>query len=118
MKRELLDRRKVRSAYRIRSHNRSGRPILGVFRSNKNIYAQVVDKDGRVVVCVSSKARTLADRISGKKGIEVATVVGEELARRSSEVGVIDVVFNRGPYMYLGRIKALAEAARNGGLNF
>ncbi|MDR2778506.1 MAG: 50S ribosomal protein L18 [Rickettsiales bacterium] len=118
MKKELTDRRKNRSAYRIKSHNRSGRPILSVFRSNKNIYAQIVDLKGKVLVQVSSKMKTVADRISGKKGVEIAAVVGEELAKRSEEMGVIDVVFNRGPYMYIGRVKSLAEAARSGGLNF
>lgn len=82
------------------------------------MYAQIVGLDGKVIVCVSSKTKAVADRISGKKGIEMATMVGEELARQSVEASVVDVVFNRGPYMYTGRVKALAEAARNGGLNF
>jgi large subunit ribosomal protein L18 len=118
MKKELVERRKARSIYRIRGHNRSGRPILSVFRSNKNIYAQIIDAGGRVFVCASSKTKTLADKITGKSGVDIATVVGEELARRSSEAGVVDVVFNRGPYLYAGRVKALAEAARKSGLNF
>ncbi|MDR1495236.1 MAG: 50S ribosomal protein L18 [Rickettsiales bacterium] len=118
MKTELVERRKFRNAYRIRKHNRDGRPVLSVFRSNKHIYAQVVDSDGRVLVCTSSKTASLAEKTTGKSGIEIAELVGEELARNSSKISLTRVVFNKGPYLYAGRVRSLAEAARRNGLDF
>ncbi|MDR1425778.1 MAG: 50S ribosomal protein L18 [Rickettsiales bacterium] len=118
MKKELLERRKFRNIYRIRKNNREGRPVLSVFRSNKHMYAQIIDSEGRVLVCASSKMPSLADTVKGKSGIGIAGLVGEKLAENASKIGLARVVFNKGPYLYAGRLKSLAEAARKGGLDF
>jgi large subunit ribosomal protein L18 len=96
-----------------------GRPRLSVFRSDKNIYAQVIDDAKGVTL---AQASTLEEAIKGKiktgADVDAATAVGKLLAERASKAGIKDVVFDRGSYMYHGRVKALAEAAREGGLNF
>jgi len=111
---KLERRRLVRVRRRIR-RSANGRPRLSVFRSNKYIYAQVIDDtSGRTVAAASSH-----DNAVGKgSGSEVAAEVGKLVAKRASERGIKEVVFDRGPYLYHGRVKALAEAARDGGLAF
>jgi large subunit ribosomal protein L18 len=98
---------------------RNDRPRLSVFRSGKNIYAQVIDdKAGRTLASASSLDETF--KTDGGKGCNVdgAKKIGEMVAKRAIEAGVKDVVFDRGGYLYHGRVKALAEGAREGGLNF
>ncbi len=112
----------IRRANRVRKTLRSvggGRPRLSVFRSSQHIYAQIIDdKLGQTLAAASSLDKDL--RASGKTGADkaAATAVGELIAARAQKAGVKDVVFDRGPYLYHGRIKALAEGAREGGLNF
>jgi large subunit ribosomal protein L18 len=95
------------------------RKRLSVFRSSKHIYAQVIDDDRGVTLAAASSIEK-ANRESLKTGasIEAAKTVGKLIAQRAQEKGVKDVVFDRGGYLYHGRIKALAEAAREGGLKF
>jgi large subunit ribosomal protein L18 len=96
-----------------------GRARLSVFRSSKHIYAQLIDDDkGRTLASASSIEKTM--REGGKKGADIAAAkaVGKLLAERALAKGVKDVVFDRGGYLYHGRVKALADAAREGGLNF
>ena len=116
--RELFQRRRVRARQKIRRKSR-GRVRLSVFRSNKHIYAQVInDTDG---VTLASASTTEADlRVKFKHGgnIEAAKMVGQLVADRARAAGVSDVVFDRGPYIFHGRVKALADAAREGGLTF
>jgi large subunit ribosomal protein L18 len=105
-------RRKVRTAGR-------GRARLSVHRSGKHIYAQlIVDDKGETVASASSMEKPM--REAGKTGanIEAAKSVGKLIAERALAKGIKDVVFDRGGYLYHGRVKALAEAAREGGLNF
>lgn len=119
MKKELLERRKSRNSYRIKANNKSKRPILNVFKSNKNIYAQIVDLDGKVLVSTSSKDAVVAkENLSEKTGIEIAEMVGKDIAIKAKEQNIVQVVFNKGPYMYIGRIEALADSARKNGLDF
>lgn len=96
------------------------RPRLAVFRSNAHIYAQVVDDVQRVtLLAVSTKTRELAEQLAGVKGkIAPAKIVGAEIARRAKERNITRVVFDRKGYLYHGRVKALAEGAREGGLEF
>lgn len=111
---KLEQRRRARVRRQIRNRAR-GRLRLSVFRSNRYIYAQVInDRDGKTVASASSREKEI---ISGA-GQEVATVVGKLVAERASAQGVKEVVFDRGPYLYHGRVKALAEAARENGLVF
>ena len=110
--------RKQRRAFRTRRSIRrpvdNGRLRLSVFRSAKHIYAQVIDADkGHTVAEANSKSLGL----SGNK-TEQATAVGKALAEKASSAGVKRVVFDRGAYRYHGRVKALAEGAREGGLEF
>ncbi len=105
-------RRKVKLAAR-------GRARLSVFRSSQHIYAQLIDDDKGVTLASASTIEK-AIRESGKTGANIAAakVVGKLIAERAKEKGIKDVVFDRGGYLYHGRIKALADAAREGGLNF
>lgn len=96
----------------------SERPRLSVFRSNYNIYAQLIDDDkGVTLVSVSTLGKELKE-LRGKKSIEAAKRVGKLIAAKALEKGIKAVVFDRGGFKYHGRIKALAEAAREEGLEF
>ncbi|UUH74453.1 50S ribosomal protein L18 [Bacillus altitudinis] len=93
------------------------RPRLNVFRSNKNIYAQVID-DVNGVTLVSASTLDKELKIENSSDAAAATKVGELIAKRAVEKGISNVVFDRGGYLYHGRVKALAEAAREAGLKF
>jgi large subunit ribosomal protein L18 len=93
------------------------RPRLAVFRSNSEIYAQVIDDvEGKTLVAVSSRDKDLA-KTEGNK-TEVAKVVGKSIAEKCKEAGIDKVAFDRGGNLYHGRVKSLAEGAREAGLNF
>lgn len=95
------------------------RPRLNVFRSLNHIYAQVIDDTvGHTLVSASSLEPGLQAELEGKKKVEQAAVVGKTLAERAKAAGIETVVFDRGGYRYHGRIKALADGAREGGLEF
>ncbi len=95
------------------------RPRLNVFRSLAEIYAQVIDDEaGHTLVSASSVDHDLRAALEGKKKAEQARLVGKALAERAVAKGITKVVFDRGGYRYLGRVKALADAAREGGLDF
>ncbi len=96
-----------------------GKPRLSVFRSSQHIYAQVIDDAKGVTLCSASSIEKSV-RANGKTGanIEAAKAVGKSLAERAKQAGVSVVAFDRGQYLYHGRVKALAEAAREGGLKF
>jgi large subunit ribosomal protein L18 len=97
----------------------NGRMRLSVHRSSKHIYAQVID-DVKGVTLVSASSLEKAQRDGGKTGADIAAAkaVGKLVAERATKAGVKQVVFDRGRYMYHGRVKALADAAREGGLSF
>ncbi|MGD2050999.1 MAG: 50S ribosomal protein L18 [Acidimicrobiia bacterium] len=97
-------------------HGSQERPRLAVFRSNRYIYAQVIDDDGgRTLVAASSREAALKERTLT---VETAAEVGKLIAARAGEAGVSQVVFDRGGFPYHGRIKAVADAAREAGLKF
>ncbi len=111
-------RRKTRVRRSIKGSSK-GRPRLSVFRSSKQIYAQVIDDaKGATVASASSLDKELASALKTGADLAAAIEVGKLLAKRAVAAGVSDVVFDRGGYIYHGRIKALADAAREGGLNF
>jgi large subunit ribosomal protein L18 len=115
--RELRLRRHARLRKRVKGS--TVRPRLSIFRSNVHIYAQVIDDTtGRTLVAASSKDRTLAGSLSGKTKTERAQAVGKLIAERAKNAGIEQVVFDRGGYEYHGRVQALADAAREGGLTF
>ena len=111
-----------RRAQRVRRQLRkvgNGRPRLSVYRSSKNIYAQIIDDAaGNTVASASTLDIDLRKSLRTGADKDAATAVGKLVAERASKVGIKDVVFDRGPYIYHGRVKALAEAAREGGLTF
>jgi large subunit ribosomal protein L18 len=95
------------------------RPRLSVYRSSKNIYAQVIDDaKGHTLASASTLEKDLKGSLKTGADAAAAAAVGKLLAERAAKAGVKEVVFDRGPYIYHGRVKALAEAAREGGLSF
>ena len=95
------------------------RPRLNVFRSLDNIYVQVIDDEtGHTMVSASTLESELSSELNGKDKKAQASVVGKAVAERALEAGITEVVFDRGGYPYHGRVKAVAEAAREGGLKF
>ncbi len=112
------ERRKAR-VRRVIAANTGRRPRLSVFRSSKQIYAQVIDDEhGRTLAAASSLEKAMRESLKTGATVEAARIVGKELAERAKKAGVAKVVFDRGGYMYHGRVKALAEGAREGGLEF
>jgi len=115
---DRIERRRgrVRGALRRAAHTRKR---LSVFRSSKHIYAQVIDDDrGVTVVSASSLEKATRESLKTGANVDAAKAVGKLIAQRAQEKGVKDVVFDRGSYLYHGRVKALADAAREGGLSF
>lgn len=95
------------------------RPRLAVFRSDKHIYAQIIDDvKGATLVSASTMEKDIRTQIEKTNNVEAAKVVGELVARRALDKGVNEVVFDRGGYVYHGKVKALADAAREAGLQF
>lgn len=112
---------RIRRHARVRKHLAGvpERPRLAVFRSNADIYAQIIDDQaGLTLTAASSVDHDLRGKVTGKTKTEQATMVGEAIAQRAKEKGINQVVFDRGGFMYIGRVKALAEAARKAGLDF
>jgi large subunit ribosomal protein L18 len=115
---DLFARRKRRQRAQIR-RKAIGRPRLTVFRSSKHIYAQVIDDGkGATVAAASTVDKGLKGVLKTGADIEAAKAVGKLIAERAVAAGVKEVVFDRGAYMFHGRVKALADAAREGGLQF
>jgi large subunit ribosomal protein L18 len=116
-----------RATARLRRHRRvrkdlagtAQRPRLNVFRSVTQIYAQIIDDAaGRTLVSASSVDKELREKVKGLKKSEQAKVVGKTVAERAKGKGIQAVVFDRGGFKYIGRVKALADGAREGGLKF
>ena len=115
---DRIERRqgRVRAALGRAAH---GRKRLSVFRSSKHIYAQVIDDDrGVTLASASSIERPTREGLKTGANVDAAKAVGKLIAQRAQEKGVKEVVFDRGGYLYHGRVKALADAAREGGLDF
>lgn len=115
---DLQQRRRERLRFQLRRKS-GGRPRLSVFRSGKHIYAQVIDDaQGRTLAAASSLDRDLKVNLRTGADKSAASAVGKLVAERAVAAGVTAVVFDRGEYLYHGRVKALADAAREGGLAF
>jgi large subunit ribosomal protein L18 len=113
-----LSERRRRVRHRLSKHS-GGKLRLSVFRSSKQIYAQIIDdREGRTLVAASTLDKELRDKLTTGASVTAASEVGTLVAARAKAAGAKEVVFDRGPYRYHGRIKALAEAAREGGLKF
>lgn len=109
------DRRKFRVRNKIIANNKSCRPRVIIFRSNKNIYLQLVDVEGKVV---SSFSTLNLPKDEKNSGIDKAKIVGREFARKCLKIGVEKVVFDKGVYTYGGKVKFLADSCRAEGLQF
>ena len=115
---EMRERRRARLRFQLR-HKGGGRPRLSVFRSSKHIYAQVIDDaQGRTLAAASSLDKGLRETLRTGADKAAAAAVGKLVAERALAAGIKEVVFDRGAYLYHGRVKALADAAREGGLAF
>lgn len=117
MSSKISARQKIRYRIRKKISGSAVKPRLSVFRSNKDIYVQLIDDaNGSTIAAASSRQKDIA----AQKGNKVTTskMVGEAIAKKSQELGIKDVVFDRSGYLYHGRIKAVAEGAREGGLQF
>lgn len=115
---DLKTRRRLRLRFQLRQKS-GGRPRLSVHRSGKHIYAQIIDDaQGRTLAAASSLDKSLKPDLKTGADKSAAAAVGKLVAERGVAAGVSTVVFDRGSYLYHGRVKALAEAAREGGLAF
>lgn len=114
---KTLRREKIKTKIRGMISGTAERPRLTVFRSNKGIYAQLVNDESGVTL---ASASSLEKEVAGKKGnkVEQAKLVGKVLAEKAVKAGITSVVFDRNGYLYHGRVKSLADAAREGGLKF
>ena len=113
-KRELFQKRRMRVRSKLRAVN-TGKPRLSVHRSNKNISVQLIDDvEGRTLASASSLEKDLG--VVGKNSVEAATKVGQAIAERAKKAGVEAAYFDRGGFLFHGKVKALADAAREAGL--
>lgn len=115
---KLFERRKQRTRTQIAKKS-AGHPRLSVFRSGRYIYAQIIDDSkGHTVAAASTLEKDISSKIKSTSDMEAAQTVGKAIAERAIKAGVKNVVFDRGGYRYHGRVKALADAARESGLTF
>lgn len=115
---QLFARRERRVRHSLRQKS-NGRIRLSVFRSGKHIYAQLIDDaQGKTLAAASTVDKDLKGKLKTTSTVDAAKAVGELIAKRGKAAKVNDVVFDRGGFIYHGRVKALADAAREGGLNF
>lgn len=114
---KVVRRQKLRWRIRARVSGSAQKPRLSVFRSNKDIYAQLIDDaTGNTLVAANSRQKDIA-AMTGTK-VEKAALVGKALAQKATEAGINACIFDRGGYLYHGRVKAIADGAREGGLKF
>ena len=117
MLRKQLRRKSIRTRIRKVIKGTAERPRLSVFRSNKQIYAQLIDDLNGITIAASSSATKEFEAMKAKK-VDIAKEVGKSIATKASQSGISSVIFDRGGYLYHGRVKALAEGAREAGLKF
>ena len=114
---KAIRREKIKFRIRKKIAGTAQRPRLSVFRSNSDIYVQLIDDDNaRTLASASSRDKDIAAQKGTKS--EKSKLVGAAVARKAAELGLKDVIFDRGGYLYHGRVKAVADGAREGGLNF
>ena len=112
-------RQRIRMRIRKVVNGTAEQPRMCVFRSNKQIYVQLInDVEGITLASASSIDKDVVEECKGKSGTEMAKIVGKLVAKRAIEKGVTKIAFDRGGYLYHGRVKSLADAAREGGLTF
>ena len=116
---QLFERRKRRNRYNLRRRSNGQKPRLSVHRSNLHIYAQIIDDlNGKTLASASSNEKELREKLASGANRDAAGEVGKLIALRAKEAGIGEVIFDRGGYAFHGRVKALADAAREAGLTF
>ena len=116
---KLKSRQRRHVRVRKNVHGTATRPRLSVFKSLSHIYAQIIDdSEGNTLISASTVDNELREKVKGMKKTEQAKVIGQAVAERAKSKGILSVVFDRGGFRYVGRIKALADGAREGGLQF
>lgn len=114
---KIIKRQKIRYRIRKKISGTAAKPRLSVFRSNAEIYAQLVDDtSGSTLAAASSREKDIAEQVAPK--VEKSKMVGTAIARKATELGITSCVFDRGGNLYHGRVKAVADGAREGGLQF
>lgn len=114
---KVIRRQKIRYNIRKTVSGTAARPRLSVFRSNKDVYVQLIDdQSGKTLVSASSRDKDIKAQKATK--VELSSLVGKAIATKAAAVGITTVTFDRGGYLYHGRVKAVAEGAREGGLQF
>ncbi|MDH7461574.1 50S ribosomal protein L18 [Chitinophagaceae bacterium 26-R-25] len=114
---KVIRRQKIRYRIRRKVAGTTAKPRLAIFRSNADIYAQLIDdQTGTTIASASSRDKDIAAQKAPK--VEKSKLVGAAIARKATELGVKEVLFDRGGYLYHGRVKAVADGAREGGLQF
>lgn len=114
---KVIRRQKIRYRIRKKVAGTTAKPRLAIFRSNADIYAQLIDdQTGTTIAAASSRDKDIAAQKAPK--VEKSKLVGAAIARKATELGVKEVLFDRGGYLYHGRVKAVADGAREGGLQF
>jgi large subunit ribosomal protein L18 len=117
MKTRVQRRQKIRHRIRKKIAGEAQKPRLSVFRSNKDIYVQLIDDvKGVTLAAASSREKDIAAQKANK--VEISKLVGQSIARKAKDLGINNVTFDRSGYLYHGRVKSLAEGAREGGLQF
>ncbi len=114
----IFSRQKRHNRIRAKVHGRTDRPRVCVFRSNKHIYAQLIDDDKNKIIVSAKDSEIKTEKQESKNNKDIAFKVGELIAKKAQEKKISQVVFDRGGYKYHGKIKSLAEGARKGGLKF
>ncbi len=116
---KTLRRKRIQKRVRSKVAGTAEKPRLSVFKSSKHIYAQIIsDDEGLTLASASTKSKDLQDQIAGKTGVEKAEIIGAVIAEKAKEAGVKTIVFDRNGYKFHGKLKAIADAARKGGLEF
>lgn len=119
LSKEKLRKKSNRNKFRKVVKGTSERPRLSIYRSNQNIYAQLIDDlNATTLISCSTLERSMKESLSVSRTIDASRLMGKKLAELSLNKNIKKIVFDRGPYLYHGRIKALAEGARDGGLQF
>jgi len=112
-------RRRRQRRVRAKIHGTAQRPRLNIFRSNDNIFAQLINDDlGHTIASASTIDKEIASKVDGKTKSEAAKIVGQELGERAKKAGIEAVIFDRAGFQYHGRVAALADGARDAGLKF
>jgi large subunit ribosomal protein L18 len=116
---KVLARQKRKKRIKAKVGGTANRPRIAVFRSNNNIFAQMVnDEENKVIVAASTLEKDLKTKLKNTSDVEAAKAVGKLLAEKATKKKIKEAVFDRSGYLYHGRVKALADAAREGGLKF